>query len=145
MCGRTRANHSHRKRSNRGRDIGPFFTAFFDSIKDAYDLVGHIHTKKSVDVKDANVGKRWFQFLMTNLLGNESIRMMDTIVQRMQSDPSIGMVFPDDPHISGMEANRRFAEPMGEKIGLHHIPEHFLYPMGTMFWARPPPCSLLVT
>ena len=122
---------------NRGRDIGPFFTAFFDSIKDAYDLVGHVHTKKSVDLKDGNVGKRWFQFLMTNLLGNESIRMMDIIVQRMQRDPSIGMVFPDDPHISGMEANRRFAESMGEKIGIEHIPEHFLYPMGTMFWARP--------
>lgn len=122
---------------NRGRDIGPFFTAFFESIKDAYDLVGHVHTKKSVDVKDGNVGKRWFQFLMTNLLGNESIRMMDTIVQRMQSDPSIGMVFPDDPHISGMEANRRFAESMGARIGIDHIPEHFLYPMGTMFWARP--------
>lgn len=121
---------------NRGRDIGPFFTEFFESIKDAYDLVGHVHTKKSVDVKDGNVGKRWFQFLMSNLLGNESARMMDIIVERMQGDPSIGLVFPDDPHISGMEANRGFAESIGEKIGIHRIPEYFLYPMGTMFWAR---------
>lgn len=122
---------------NRGRDIGPFFTEFFESIKDTYDLVGHVHTKKSVDVKDGNVGKRWFQFLMSNLLGTESARMMDTIVERMQGDPSIGMVFPDDPHISGMESNRHFAESMGEKIGIHQIPDCFLYPMGTMFWARP--------
>ena len=122
---------------NRGRDIGPFFTLFFESIKDSYDLVGHLHTKKSVDLKDGNVGKRWFQFLMSNLLGNESVRMMDTIVDRMQGDPSIGMVFPDDPHISGMESNRHCAESMSEKIGIRHIPEYFLYPMGTMFWARP--------
>lgn len=122
---------------NRGRDIGPFFTEFFASIRDSYDVVGHLHTKKSVDLLDGNVGKRWFQFLLTNLLGNESIRMMDAIVERMQADPSIGMVFPDDPHISGMEANRRFAESLSERIGVQQIPEHFLYPMGTMFWARP--------
>lgn len=122
---------------NRGRDIGPFFTVFYESIKDSYDLVGHIHTKKSVDLKDGNVGKRWFEFLMNNLLGTDSVRMMDTIVERMHGDPSIGMVFPDDPHISGMEANRPFAETMSEKIGIPHIPDYFLYPMGTMFWARP--------
>ena len=96
-----------------------------------------MHTKKSVDLKDGNVGKRWFKFLMSNLVGTESVRMLDHIVERMQSDPSIGMVFPDDPHISGMEANRHIAEAMSEKIGIRHIPDYFLYPMGTMFWARP--------
>ncbi|RZL53663.1 MAG: glycosyltransferase, partial [Variovorax sp.] len=41
---------------NRGRDIGPFFTEFFDAMKDDYDIVGHFHTKKSVDIKDGNMG-----------------------------------------------------------------------------------------
>jgi glycosyltransferase involved in cell wall biosynthesis len=122
---------------NRGRDIGPFFTAFFPEIRASYDFVGHIHTKKSVDVKDANLGKVWFAFLIGNLIGRESCGMMDVILDRLQSDPALGMVFPDDPYITGIESNREPAESMGKKIGISAIPEYFLYPVGTMFWARP--------
>lgn len=122
---------------NRGRDIGPFFTEFFADMKDDYDIVGHFHTKKSVDLKDGNMGKRWFAFLADNLLGNASCGMLDVIVDGFNRDRSIGMVFPDDPYISGMETNRRFAEPMSKKLGIAAIPEYFLYPIGTMFWARP--------
>ena len=122
---------------NRGRDIGPFFTEFFADMKDDYDIVGHFHTKKSVDLKDGNMGKRWFAFLADNLLGNASYGMLDVIVDGFNRDRSIGMVFPDDPYISGMETNRRFAQPMSTKLGIAAIPEYFLYPIGTMFWARP--------
>ena len=122
---------------NRGRDIGPFFTEFFDEMKDGYDIVGHIHTKKSVDVKDGNMGKRWFAFLADNLLGNAACPMLDVVIDGFDRDRSIGIVFPDDPYISGMEKNRKFAEPMSTKLGIDVIPEYFLYPMGTMFWARP--------
>ncbi|MGI4779704.1 MAG: rhamnan synthesis F family protein [Janthinobacterium lividum] len=122
---------------NRGRDIGPFFTEFLDAMKDDYDLVGHFHTKKSVDIKDGNMGKRWFSFLADNLLGNASCGMLDVVVDSFDRDRSIGMVFADDPYISGMETNRRFAEPMSDRLGIHSIPEYFIYPVGTMFWARP--------
>jgi glycosyltransferase involved in cell wall biosynthesis len=122
---------------NRGRDIGPFFTEFFDDMKDDYDIVGHFHTKKSVDLKDANMGKRWFAFLADNLLGNENCGMLDAVVEGFDRDRSIGMVFPDDPYISGMETNSKFAEPLRSRLGIAAIPEYFLYPIGTMFWARP--------
>ena len=33
--------------NNRGRDIGPFLTGFGETILNGYDIIGHIHTKKS--------------------------------------------------------------------------------------------------
>jgi lipopolysaccharide biosynthesis protein len=54
----------------------------------------------------------------------------------MAADPSIGMVFPDDPYVVGWGKNRSFAEELGPYLGLADFPEHFLFPIGTMFWAR---------
>ena len=33
---------------NRGRDIGPFLTGFGEVILNRYDIIGHLHTKKSI-------------------------------------------------------------------------------------------------
>ena len=121
---------------NRGRDIGPFLTGFLPEILASYDLVGHIHTKKSKDVKDERMGKTWFHFLMENLVGGASGPMMDIIVNRLQQDASIGMVFPDDPYITGIEKNRDIAAAIGQNMGVFSIPMHFAYPVGTMFWSR---------
>lgn len=121
---------------NRGRDIGPFLTCFLPEILVSYDLVGHIHTKKSMDVEDESMGKAWFHFLMENLIGGVSGPMMDIIVDRLQKNSSIGMVFPDDPYITGIEKNRDIAATIAQHIGISSIPEHFVYPVGTMFWAR---------
>jgi glycosyltransferase involved in cell wall biosynthesis len=122
---------------NRGRDIGPFFTEFFDAMQDGYDIVGHFHTKKSVDLKEELMGRRWFSFLADNLLGNATRGMVDVVLGSFERDPGIGMVFADDPYISGMETNRSFAEPWMQRLGITAIPEYFNYPVGTMFWARP--------
>ena len=54
---------------NRGRDIGPFLTAFGQRILANYDFVGHIHTKKTVDVKDAAMGE-----VVASVLVGESAR-----------------------------------------------------------------------
>jgi len=121
---------------NCGRDIGPFLTAFGQRILTNYDYVGHIHTKKSADVKDENVGKSWSWFLLENLLGGDSGSMADSILAKMKDDKSIGMVFPDDPNIVGWCANRAFAESLAGRIGLQQLSEHFIFPVGTMFWAK---------
>ena len=121
---------------NRGRDIGPFLTSFLPEMILSYDLVGHIHTKKSKDITDENMGKTWFHFLMENLIGGTSGPMMDIIINRMQQDFSIGMVFPDDPYITGIDKNADIAALIGPDIGVLNVPEHFLYPVGNMFWAR---------
>jgi lipopolysaccharide biosynthesis protein len=121
---------------NRGRDIGPFLTTFGQRIMTNYDYVGHVHTKKTADVKDSNTGKKWYHFLLENLLGGKSSSMADSILARMKVDSSIGMVFPDEPNIIGWSANRPFAEPLAARMGLVRLPEYIIFPVGTMFWAR---------
>jgi glycosyltransferase involved in cell wall biosynthesis/SAM-dependent methyltransferase len=121
---------------NRGRDIGSFLTAFGPRILAAYDYVGHIHTKKSLDIKDPTVGKAWFDFLLMNLLGDDSRPMADTILAAISNDPTLGMVFPDDPNVVGWNANKDIAEQLAARIGLEKLPRAFDFPVGTMFWAR---------
>ena len=121
---------------NRGRDIGPFFTVFGKKIMDNYEFTGHLHTKKTTDVKNANIGKIWYNFLLENLIGCESYAMTDRILAEMKNNSSIGMVFPDDPYIVGWDSNREFAEPIAKKMGIVMLPENFIFPVGTMFWAR---------
>jgi lipopolysaccharide biosynthesis protein len=54
----------------------------------------------------------------------------------MAADPSIGMVFPDDPNIVGWGANQPFIADIAERVGVREFPVHFHFPVGTMFWAR---------
>jgi lipopolysaccharide biosynthesis protein/glycosyltransferase involved in cell wall biosynthesis len=121
---------------NRGRDIGPFLTEFGHELLNGYDIIGHLHTKKTVDVADAAVGQRWYRFLLENLLGGGA-PMADIILSRMADSPDLGLVFPDDPHVIGWDGNRRFVEPYLEALSLDNLPKHLNFPVGTMFWARP--------
>jgi hypothetical protein len=122
---------------NRGRDIGPLFTAFAPMILSHYDFIGHIHTKKSPHIEDATVSQSWYRFLLENLLGGKSpFPMADRILAEMKADASIGMIFPDDPKIVGWTTNRAIAEKLAERIGIRSLPVHFIFPIGTMFWAR---------
>lgn len=122
---------------NRGRDIGPLLTAFGREIVEGYDLVGHLHTKQSLDVTNRAVILDWNNFLLENLIGGRSGgRMADTIISAMTNDPSIGIVFPDDPNAIGWTANREIAEKMALRLGLFELSEAFNFPVGTMFWIR---------
>lgn len=120
---------------NVGRDLGPMLTAFGSAFIDHYDIVGHLHTKKSVDLAHEDTAKVWCRFLMENLLGGKAC-MADRILGRMTNDPSIGMVFPDDPNIVGWGANRPHAEQLAARLGLADFPENLAFPVGSMFWAR---------
>ncbi|MET3918039.1 glycosyltransferase involved in cell wall biosynthesis/uncharacterized coiled-coil protein SlyX [Variovorax sp. OAS795] len=120
---------------NVGRDLGPLLTAFGGELVKDYDIVGHVHTKKSVDIADASTGSTWHRFLMENLLGGKA-PMIDIIMGRMAADPSIGLVFPDDPHIVDWGANRQHAEMLAARLGLGELPLHPVFPVGSMFWAR---------
>jgi glycosyltransferase involved in cell wall biosynthesis len=122
---------------NRGRDIGPFLTAFGRRMINDYDVIGHLHTKKSADVKDASMGATWYRFLLENLLGSSAQAAMDDVMAALHADASLGMVFPLDPHVVGMGANQEFALELAGQLGLGPMPEHFLFPVGSMFWTRP--------
>ncbi|MBU2861282.1 glycosyltransferase [Acidithiobacillus ferrooxidans] len=119
---------------NRGRDLGPFCTAFADTIRRNYDLVGHVHTKRSPEI-GAEAGRQWVHFLLTNLLGGAT-PMADRILGAMAADPRLGMVFPDDPNIVSWGENRPHAEAMAQRLEIDPLPEAIVFPVGSMFWAR---------
>jgi glycosyltransferase involved in cell wall biosynthesis len=120
---------------NRGRDISPFLITFGAKILSEYDYIGHIHTKKSVH-SNQSMGKVWNLFLLENLLGNDNHKMMDIILSQFETDPSIGMVFSDDPNICGWDLNRPIANELAKKLKLNDMPDNFIFPIGSMFWAR---------
>jgi glycosyltransferase involved in cell wall biosynthesis len=124
---------------NRGRDIGAFLTAFGEGIANRYAIVGHVHGKRSPTAggqSDPHLGDRWREFLWQNLLG-ERHAMMDVIVARMAADPTLGLVFPDDPHLCDWRENRENAQALAARMGMTGpLPPFFDFPIGTMFWAR---------
>lgn len=120
---------------NVGRDLGPLLTTFGEQLVTSYDIVGHIHTKKSLDISNAAMGTMWHRFLMENLLGGQA-PMADLIIGNMSADASIGLVFPDDPHIVGWGLNVPYAEMMATRLALGALPLHPVFPVGSMFWAR---------
>jgi glycosyltransferase involved in cell wall biosynthesis len=122
---------------NRGRDIGPFLTEFGPALCSSYDIIGHLHTKKSTHVEDRPFAEAWNTFLFENLLGgSRGGRMLDIILSEMASNSAIGIVYPDDPHVVSWTKNRKIANELSEKMGLSDLPEEFNFPIGSMFWAR---------
>ena len=120
---------------NRGRDFGPLFTEFKDEIK-KYEFIGHFHTKVSPHLSSREDGVAWYQFLIENIIGGKSL-MSDIILATMKSNPSIGLVFPEDPHIFGWDKNYNHAEVLARKMDIRFsLEEHFNFPAGSMFWAR---------
>lgn len=74
---------------NAGRDLGPFFTEFVEVLKE-YQSILHIHTKRSPH-NSALAG--WRSYLLNSLAGSPVI--VDTIVGYIQSDPDIGLLYPE--------------------------------------------------
>ena len=120
---------------NRGRDISPFLSSFRNEILQDYEYIGHLHTKKTAWFNYGQYGTTWRSFLLTNLLGGQYM-MTDKILAKMNSDKSIGIVFPDDPYIGDWNENLLLARSLGERLGIRNLPKNFHFPVGTMFWAR---------
>lgn len=121
---------------NRGRDIGPLLTEFNQTILDNYDIIGHVHTKKSADVKDAAIVQTWNRFLLENLIGKK-YPMATTILNHLCRDEQLGLVFPDDPYVVGWTQNKKSADQLAKELELSSLPEdYFNFPVGNMFWAR---------
>jgi glycosyltransferase involved in cell wall biosynthesis len=120
---------------NKGRDIGPLLIAFADQISQ-YDVIGHVHGKRSVAIGDDALGERWRSFLWQNLLGGLH-PMADRIVAAFERDKSLGLVFPSDPHMNAWDENRPLGGNLAARMGwIGELPGHFDFPLGTMFWAR---------
>src|SRR6185436_13309241 len=77
---------------NRGRDIGAFLTGLRLDDIEKYDVIGHLHSKRSVFIDDRFVGERWRTFIWRNLVGHRH-PMMDIILGRFAADDRLGLVF----------------------------------------------------
>jgi len=121
---------------NRGRDIAPFLTGFGPRLFSDYEIVGHLHSKKSPHAHDDYL-ENWVEFLEKGLVGEKG-GMMDAILTKMTGDPSVGIVYPDDPGCFGWEGNHIYGKQLLEKMG-YHAPNQkasMNFPVGTMFWTR---------
>lgn len=131
---------------NRGRDIGPFLHVLKE-VGDRYDVLGHVHGKRSLTTEnvDADFGDRWRTFLWQHLVGDYA-PMMDLVVREFAGDKTLGLVFPEDPHLIGWEENFEIAQRLAERMKLTRpLPKTLDFPVGTMFWARPDALKPLLT
>ena len=125
---------------NRGRDIGPFLAEFGEALR-TYDIIAHLHGKKSVAldkiVPGARIGNLWRDFLLDNLVGNR-VAALDAIVTAFEEDPLLGLVFPEDPSIMSWSDNYEIASQLAPRLGIAgKLPKAVEFPVGNMFYARP--------
>lgn len=122
---------------NRGRDIAPFLLDFREEIL-ALDLVGHIHTKKSL--YSGSEQDQWRRYLLNALLGSRE--RISWILGMFQAMPSLGMVYPESysavpwwahTWLSNAGKGRALGARLDIGIDTH---AYIDYPAGSMFWAR---------
>ncbi|RBW43757.1 hypothetical protein DS901_09590 [Loktanella sp. D2R18] len=122
---------------NVGRDIGPMLTGFGPTLIRDYDVIGHVHTKKSLFSNNDLWVANWVEFTLSNMLGSDLAGpMIDRALTAMVADERVGMVYPEDPHIPGWGQNSDVAEQIAAQLGVGELPSAFNFPVGTMFWAR---------
>jgi GT2 family glycosyltransferase len=121
--------------ANKGRDIAPFVAGFGKKLS-KYDIICHIHSKRSPH----NFTKRdWRRQLLHNLMGSSSI--VRSILDLFSENAKLGLVFPEYHHSLsrqiGWGTNYAACEKLAEHIGLDISPNVMtLFPAGSMFWGR---------
>ncbi|WP_462169277.1 rhamnan synthesis F family protein [Pseudoalteromonas lipolytica] len=125
---------------NIGRDVAPFFGALKNKVyKQGYDIVGHFHSKKSNDV-DEGTGDRWRKYLLANLIGSKEA--INDIFAPFEDD-EVGLVFAEDSHNIDFGKNKPFSDELCDAMGIKRLDNATLFPLGTMFWAKPDALSPL--
>lgn len=136
---------------NRGRDVAPWLVGFGKELA-GYDLVGHMHTKKSSHFA---WGDHWRDYLYDNLLSEDAFA---DIHAHFQNDPRLGVIFPPVydrlfsfwgnhrlPHLE--ETDRQRCQQLMRRMGMKDaLSKHNLhFPVGTMLWYRPAALASLIT
>jgi FMN phosphatase YigB (HAD superfamily) len=126
---------------NRGRDVGPWLIEM-KNIHLNYDIFGHFHSKKNVDI---GYGDKWRNYLLDNLLNKN---VLINILNLFVNEKDLGIVFPPmykdvyngltsvgDPPFQELELVNKFLF----EIELPKINNcnKILFSAGTMFWYRP--------
>lgn len=127
--------------TNIGRDAYPFLYQMKKYGRD-YDLICHIHTKKSNHQVSNDFGDRWRQYLLDNLFGLEGEDYVSNVLGVFSQYPEVGMVFPETyrPLKDWIEwgANQSKVEEIMHRLcdGYPEMPDSPEFPAGNMFWAR---------
>lgn len=122
---------------NRGRDIAPLLVTFRDEIV-ALDIIGHIHTKKSLYTGSEQ--EQWRRYLLRSLLGNET--RVAWILGMFAAEPRLGMVYPETyeslpPWAHTWLSNADVCAALAARLGMEIDRNAYIdYPAGSMFWAR---------
>lgn len=122
---------------NRGRDIAPLLVTFHDEVV-ALDVIGHIHTKKSLYTGSEQ--EEWRRYLLSSLFG--SSERLAWIFGMFQADAKLGMVYPESH--AGMPlwghtllSNADACDALARRMGIAMDRQRYLdFPAGSMFWAR---------
>lgn len=123
---------------NRGRNFGPLLTEFSDELK-KFDIVFHLHSKKSVHSKGA-LGRNWNDLSWETLAG--STETIERIIRLMECHPKIGVVYPDVTKIVrktsfSWHLNRIQAKKLLKHWGFDIPPDPIAFPAGGMAVFRP--------
>lgn len=122
---------------NAGRDIGPLLTEFGKELVNGFDVIGHVHTKKSPGLVSHKGVEAWTRLLFENVLGGKAGgAMADRILHAFAADPALGLVYPSDVHLLGWTKNWQHAQELAKRLNLQALPQAFDFPVGTMFWMR---------
>lgn len=123
--------------ANRGRDMAPMVCIFNRDLAE-YDIVAHVHTKKSLYTRGRLAG--WRGYLLSQLIGSED--QVRRIFALFKNDNGIGIVYPQNFHRfpywgNTWLSNRKQGKEWCRRLGIKGMPEgYFDYPAGSMFWAR---------
>ena len=131
-------NITVRVSTNQGRDIAPWLIEFHKELQE-YDLVCHIHTKKSRHVPE--MGRHWRQFLLNNLLGSRI--HISRIFQLFYENDKLGLAFSpcywEVKRHNCWDRTKNQVEKIINRCGLPSspLPKRPAFPAGTMLWYRP--------
>ncbi|MBU0555659.1 MAG: glycoside hydrolase family 99-like domain-containing protein [Alphaproteobacteria bacterium] len=120
---------------NRGRDISPMFVGF-GHILMKYDLIGHIHSKKS----DHTYEKRdWSTHLLHHLFHSKD--HISSLLNYFSNNNNLGLIFPVyHPSLKNQiawGANFAKSQQLAKKFGLTLDPSDLCaFPAGSFFLAR---------
>ncbi|MBA2702415.1 MAG: hypothetical protein H0U60_00995 [Blastocatellia bacterium] len=120
---------------NCGRDIAPFIVGYSDVLKH-YEYFIHLHTKRSPHGGDPL--EQWFDYLLTNLLGNEQIVKS---IFKLFCENNVGIVYPQ--HFFALRPilnwgyDFELAASLLRRAGFVLDKSCLLeFPSGSMFWGR---------
>jgi hypothetical protein len=120
---------------NQGMDILPFLRLIPELIKQGYQQVLKLHTKKG----QADFGLPWGQALIDGLIGDaESLRLVE---QAFSQHPSLTLAGPAAFYLSGqklMLGNQLALESLSQTLLQQPLPQaDWGFFAGSMFWTRP--------